>query len=161
LPYLSHIALVATEVIIALDAEPVWSAFEQNLAVQAALLHDVIEDTPTTPEQVAAAFGEPVRDAVLALTKDDCLPTKQAQMADSLLRIRHQPTAVWLVKMADRITNLMPPPYYWTDEKIAAYQDEARQIRDALGDASPYLAARLDERIMAYGPHLRPQAASR
>jgi (p)ppGpp synthase/HD superfamily hydrolase len=155
LPYISHVVLVAMEVINALDAEPGRSAEEQNLAVRAALLHDVVEDTPTRPEEVADLFGGAVRDAILALTKNTELPTKQEQMADSLERIRQQPHTVWMVKLADRITNLMPPPHYWTEEKIVAYRDEAKQIHDALAEASPYLAARLRDRIAAYGPRPR------
>jgi (p)ppGpp synthase/HD superfamily hydrolase len=156
LPYLSHVVLVTAEVIAALDAEPGWSAEEQNLAIRAALLHDVVEDTPVAADEVASQFGEATRDAVLALTKNTDLPTKAEQMADSLARIRKQPQVVWMVKLADRITNLMPPPHYWTDEKIAVYKEEAQRIHDALAEASPYLANRLAARIAAYGPHLRP-----
>jgi (p)ppGpp synthase/HD superfamily hydrolase len=71
-------------------------------------------------------------------------------MADSLRRIRLQPKAVWMVKLADRITNLQPPPAYWTKEKAARYRDEAVQIHAALKDADEALAARLMARIEAY-----------
>lgn len=159
LPYITHVVLVTAEVINALVVEPRRTTEEQNLAVRAALLHDVIEDTPTTPEEVAKVFGGAVRDAVLALTKNTELPTKQEQMTDSLERIRQQPHIVWMVKLADRITNLMPPPYYWTEEKIIAYRAEAQQIYDALAESSPYLAGRLRERIASYGPQLRGSRA--
>ncbi len=147
IPYLMHISLVCMEVTAALHAEP---ADDPTLAVQCALLHDVIEDTPATFESVRDAFGAAVADGVLALTKDKRLD-KPLQMEDSLRRIRQQPREVWLVKLADRITNLQPPPATWTAAKIIAYRAEVRQILAALGDASLLLAARLERKIAAYG----------
>ena len=71
-------------------------------------------------------------------------------MRDSLARIRQEPREVWMVKLADRISNLMPPPAHWTKQKCAAYQEEARLILETLGEASPLLARRLGEKIEAY-----------
>lgn len=150
LPYIIHISLVTMEVIAALQAE---NGVDGNLAVQCALLHDVIEDTKVTFEVVQREFGEDVAQGVLALTKDSSL-SKPDAMADSLRRIQEQPQAVWMVKLADRITNLLPPPHYWTKEKIAFYQEEARVIHAALAKASPFLAARLEAKIDAYSIHL-------
>ncbi len=147
LPYLLHVTLVAMEVSAALRAEP---GHDEDLAMQCALLHDTIEDTAVTFEQLEATFGRPVADGVLALTKDERLP-KAEQMPDSLRRIREQPREIWLVKLADRIVNLQPPPKHWTRDRIEAYKAEARTILATLGPASPFLAARLAEKIEAYG----------
>lgn len=146
-PYVTHLASVAQEVMAALAVEPGRNG---TLAVTAALLHDVIEDTQTEPETVANHFGAEVVAAVLALTKNADLPKAEA-MADSLARIRLQPPEVWMVKLADRIVNLGPPPPHWALEKIAAYRTEAENILAALGGASPLLADRLAKRIAAYG----------
>lgn len=144
LPYVVHVASVAAEVIAAAaDIERV------DLAVACALLHDCIEDTATTIDEIAGAFGAPVAAGVAALTKDASLP-KAERMADSLGRIRAQPREVWCVKLADRITNLAPPPVGWTREKCREYRVEAGDIVTALGEASPMLAARLRARIEAY-----------
>ncbi|HLJ55351.1 MAG TPA: HD domain-containing protein [Chthonomonadaceae bacterium] len=148
--YLMHLSIVAMEVIAALRHEP---GHEEELAVQCALLHDVIEDTAVTFEQVATAFGPAVAAGVGALTKRK-QASKAEAMADSLSRIRQQPREVWLVKLADRICNLQPPPHYWTSEKRIAYREEARQILEALGGASAYLAARLAHKIDAYGDYI-------
>lgn len=153
IPYLMHLSLVSMEVIASFAAEP---GRNSALAVQCALLHDVIEDTAVSYEQVIASFGQEVADGVHALTKDETLPTKQEQMADSLRRIRTQPREVWLVKLADRITNLQPPPSYWSGDKIKRYQAEAVTILDALGEASDYLATRLQRKIAAYDQYHRP-----
>ena len=146
LPYILHLAFVSMEVIAALRDEP---DHDGDLAVQCALLHDVIEDTGVSYDELAMAFGTPVADGVLALSKDTDL-AKDAQMADSLWRIRLQPPEIWMVKLADRICNLQPPPAYWTAEKVDRYRAEAEQIHAALAEASPSLAARLREKITGY-----------
>lgn len=150
LPYLLHVTLVAMEVGAALRAEP---GHDEDLAIQCALLHDTIEDTAVTHAQLAAAFGQPVADGVLALSKDETLP-KDQQMPDSLRRIQAQPHAVWLVKLADRIVNLQPPPKHWQAAKVAAYRSESHNIAAALGAASPLLTARLAIKIRTYGEGL-------
>jgi (p)ppGpp synthase/HD superfamily hydrolase len=147
LPYLVHLTSVAAEVIAALA-----DARDADLAVQCALLHDCVEDTPTTRDEVAATFGEAVAAGVQALSKDPALGKPDA-MADSLRRICAQPSDIWMVKLADRITNLAPPPPAWTREKCAHYRDEAVAIANALGGASPLLATRLRARIASYAAY--------
>lgn len=149
LPYIHHIANVAMEVMhaVAMDG----SIEKPDLAVQCALLHDTIEDTDTTYETLREAFGEPAASGVLALTKDARLPSKEAQMADSLARIKEQPFEIWAVKLADRITNLQPPPSNWRKPKINRYRKEAQMILDSLGPANAHLASRLKQKIADYG----------
>ncbi|MDZ7957980.1 MAG: HD domain-containing protein [Aulosira sp. DedQUE10] len=146
IPYIMHLSFVCMEVIAALNIE---QEADGNLAIQCAILHDTIEDTNTTFEQIKAEFGEAVAEGVLALTKDNSL-AKHLQMADSLYRIKQQPQEIWMVKLADRISNLQSPPYYWTKDKIIRYREEAMQIYAALKDASPFLASRLDSKIESY-----------
>jgi (p)ppGpp synthase/HD superfamily hydrolase len=149
-PYIMHLSLVSMEVMAALHVE---RGSDGNLAVQCALLHDVIEDTDVTYEQITAEFGEKVAQGVLALSKDETMD-KSRQMQDSLKRIQQQPGEVWMVKLADRISNLAPPPYYWTKDRIARYREEAIEIYNALYSASELLAARLEEKIKAYKVYL-------
>lgn len=147
LPYLLHVAFVAGEVMAALSegAQPL----DGDLAVQCALLHDVIEDTKVTPAELRHAFGDAVADGVQALSKDPSLP-HDLQMQDSLDRIRRQPREVWMVKLADRISNLQAPPPHWTAPRIAAYAVEAELIRSTLQSGSPPLARRLADKIKQY-----------
>jgi len=147
-PYLVHVASVAAETIAALVP-----GIDADLAVGCALLHDTIEDTATTHAELAERFGPAIADGVLALSKTSALP-KAEQMADSLRRITAQPREVWMVKLADRITNLAPPPRTWTVDKRRRYRDEAVRIADALGTASPVLDARIRARIAAYAAYL-------
>ena len=149
LPYLVHVVSVAGEVLSVLDREPL----DPDLAVGCALLHDTLEDTTTTYAELVATFGTAIADGVRALSKlDDSIP-KADQMADSLRRIRQQPREVWVVKLADRITNLAPPPAGWSSDKRRAYRAEAIEIADALAGASPALEARIRERIAAYSSY--------
>ncbi len=146
LPYLTHLTMVSMEVTAALAVE---EGLDGNLAILCALLHDVLEDTSVAYEALLEIFGETVTNGVQALTKHDGLP-KHEKMADSLARIQQQPREVWMVKLADRITNLQPPPNHWTTEKMQSYQQEAQQIYAALHGASPFLATRLQQKIDNY-----------
>lgn len=148
LPYLTHLGQVAMEVMGAVAMERLDNP---DLSILCAMLHDVIEDTPTTYDEVQAGFGLAVADGVMALTKNAALPTKSEQMDDSLARIKQQPKEVWLVKLGDRISNLGQPPHYWKPDKIAAYRDEAKKIHRELGKASELLGNRLLVRIETYG----------
>jgi len=148
LPYLVHLGAVSMEILVAHQrahfARPA-------LAIQCALLHDTLEDTDTNESELVAAFGTEVVAGVRALTKDASLPKTQA-MADSLRRIRMLSVEIWAVKMADRISNLAPPPAHWSAAKIAGYRLEAQSILEALGEAHEPLALRLASRIAAYPP---------
>jgi (p)ppGpp synthase/HD superfamily hydrolase len=122
IPYLSHIGAVAMEVSWAIAARTERHPVAQpTLAIQCALLHDVVEDTALTIEQIAQRFGDDVARGVAALTKNPAVGDKPAQMRDSLERIRQCPPEVWMVKLADRIHNLREPPHYWSAAKIRGY----------------------------------------
>lgn len=144
-PYVVHLVKVATEILSVADG-----TFEVDFALQCALLHDCLEDAGVDALTLRTTFGPRVTDGVQALTKDAALP-KAEQMADSLRRIRSQPREVWLVKLADRITNLEPAPPHWSKQKRVSYLAEARAIHQALGSAHVGLAARLEMKMAGYG----------
>ncbi len=146
LPYLVHVNMVSMEIMTALHTE---QDADGNLAVACALLHDVIEDTGTSITVLKTEFGDAVTAGVLALSKNPHLE-KHLRMADSLERIRRQPREIWMVKMADRISNLSAPPHYWTCEKISVYRNESVTIYDALKEASVFLSQRLKQKIEDY-----------
>lgn len=148
--YLAHLSMVSMEVIAALNHE---ADMDGDLAVQVAILHDTIEDTDATYEELKSKFGQRVADGVLALTKDKNIE-KQDQMQDSLKRIKLQPIEIWMVKLADRITNLQPPPSYWTIEKRKKYLDQAKLILDELKSGSDFLSDRLTAKILEYRSYI-------
>jgi (p)ppGpp synthase/HD superfamily hydrolase len=123
---------------------------DEDLAVQCAVLHDVIEDTPCGYDEVKLEFGPDVADGVLALSKNPELPDKTSQMDDSLARILLQPQEIWMVKMADRIGNLLAAPYFWTKEDKAFYHLEAIKIHQTLQAANQIQAERLWQKIEIY-----------
>ncbi len=151
-PYITHIGLVTMEVLTAIHHSN--HVASPDLAVQCALLHDTIEDTGCSYEDIYSTFGLAVAEGVAALSKNKQLRTKPEQMRDSLQRIKRQPHEVWMVKLADRITNLQPPPAHWDQEKIITYREEAEIILAELGTADPFLAKRLQNKITSYPCYL-------
>jgi len=94
---------------------------------------------------------------VLALSKDGAIGVSEdeyerdwLQLEDSLQRVKKQPREIWMVKLADRITNLQPPPSHWDAEKKAWYRKGAELIHRELSSASEYLGKRLRMKIDSY-----------
>lgn len=143
-PYVVHVVKVATELLCVADG-----SFDVSFAMQCALLHDSMEDTKITFDALADRFGKRVADAVAALSKNPNLLASE-RMHDCLRRIRQQPREVWMVKLADRLTNLEPPPPKWSTEKIAEYRAEAQEIYQALAEAHAGLAKRMRAKMDAY-----------
>lgn len=146
LPYVVHLSNVAMEILLAGQATP---GFDLTFAVQVALLHDVLEDTQTSFDEIEQTFGLDIAKAVQALTKNDVLE-KADKMPDSLQRIKALSREVWAVKLADRITNLQKPPAHWSLLKIQEYKKEAAIILQELAGSNAYLENRLKEQIAAY-----------
>lgn len=155
--YINHIGSVVFEVLNAIQST---ESINADLAIKCAILHDTIEDTSLTYEKVNEFFGNEVASGVLALTKNDNIEGSLEKMLDSLKRIKEQPVEIWAVKMADRITNLYQPPYYWTDEKKLKYIEEAKIIHDELKDGNNYLAERLKTKITEYHRFLNTSQVS-
>ncbi|MFA8434935.1 MAG: HD domain-containing protein [Marinifilaceae bacterium] len=149
--YLVHLSNVAMEILLAYQAA---QNFDVEFTVQLALLHDVLEDTEATYKELMEYFGNRIAKAVLALTKTDTIGDKQERMNDSIERILLQENEVGMVKLADRITNLQPPPKHWHNEKILKYKKEARTIFDKLQHTNRYLAQRLQLSIQEYNTNI-------
>lgn len=149
--YINHIGSVVFEILAASEQEESMNA---DLAIKCAMLHDTIEDTEASFELIKDTFGKQVADGVSALTKNEQLASKRAMMLDSLSRIKKQPKEVWAVKMADRISNLYAPPFYWTNDKKIKYIEEARLIHNELKEGNQYLANRLLQKIEKYHQYL-------
>ncbi len=120
-----------------------------NLLVQVALLHDTIEDTAVTYEQVEKEFGKVVADGVMALSKDDSVE-KSLQMQDCIERIKKQPREVAIVKLADRLFNIRDRVPSWSEKKQHSYKAEAKLILRELGDACKSLKEALTNAINNY-----------
>lgn len=153
LPYVVHITSVAMEVINACEKSKLDEE-KSNLAISCALLHDVIEDTELTYDNLYVDFSEAIANGVEALTKDKTLESKQEQMKKSIEMLLEQPYEVQMVKLADRITNLSTPPEHWDNDKKRAYLKEASFIYSCLKNSNIYLSKRLEEKIENYKKYI-------
>ncbi len=150
IPYAVHLSNVAMEILVAASQT---KDFDTEFAIQVALLHDILEDTHVTFEELANEFGSNIAMGVLALTKREFLP-KDQQMPDSLSRIKLCAPEVRAVKLADRITNLQKPPMSWTTEKKQKYMKEAKLILKELSGTNEYLENRMQLKIEAYKEYI-------
>lgn len=75
--------------------------------------------------------------------RNDLLKTNSERMQDLLNRIKKSFKEVVIVKLADRITNLQPPPKHWSSEKGNKYKIEAKLIFKELNGINDYIEQRL------------------
>jgi (p)ppGpp synthase/HD superfamily hydrolase len=143
--YVVHLIGVCMEALRAAMIEPA----DSNLIMQCSLLHDTMEDTPITLNILSDRFGNQVAEGVLALTRQE-----GETSADYLKKIVRQKKEIWMVKLADRIWNMTLPPEHWDAAKRRDYQEDARLIYETLKSGSPYLAARLSDKIYAYNRYI-------
>ncbi len=101
----------------------------------AALLHDVLEDTETRPEELQVRFGSTIAAIVQEVSDDKRLPKAERKR----LQILHAGQAshpARLVKLADKICNLHDlihaPPVDWDLARRRAYFDWAKAVVDQL-----------------------------
>lgn len=149
--YLLHISNVVMEVIMAYVSKP---DFDLQFAVQVAILHDTVEDTEATIDDISKKFGSEVGEGVAALTKDDSIKDKNEKMVDSLARINKLRKEVGMVKIADRITNLQEPPSHWSAEKRSNYLAQAEMMAHELSNKNEYLNQRLLSKIEEYRTYI-------
>lgn len=147
-PYIAHLSAVAMEIIHACEESKIETE-KADLAISIALLHDTIEDTNITYDDIYNEFGAEIAEGVDALSKNSNLP-KKAQMEDSINRLLTQPYEIQMVKLADRITNMQKPPKSWDNLKILNYHREAKFIYSCLKNCNIYLSKRLEEKINNY-----------
>ncbi len=117
-------------------------------ALQAALLHDTIEDTETTAEELEQAFGSTVRDLVLEVTDDKTLP-KSARKRAQIDHARQATDRAKAIKMADKICNvrdvLHAPPADWSLERKLEYLSWSEAVVQGCRGINADLEARFDE----------------
>jgi guanosine-3',5'-bis(diphosphate) 3'-pyrophosphohydrolase len=113
----------------------------------AALLHDTVEDTATTPEELRELFGARVAGIVAEVTDDKTLPKEERKR----LQVEHAPrlsAEAKLVKLADKICNVRDvathPPARWDLPRRREYFEWAKSVVDRLRGADPRLEAAFD-----------------
>jgi guanosine-3',5'-bis(diphosphate) 3'-pyrophosphohydrolase len=106
-------------------------AVEDLPTLIAAILHDTIEDTETTPEELEERFGAEVRALVLEVTDDKRLSKAERKR----LQIEHAPSIsakAKLLKLGDKIANVRDvtttPPAGWSAARRREYLDWTEQV---------------------------------
>lgn len=113
----------------------------------AAVLHDTIEDTETTFDELRARFGKVVADVVAEVTDDKALPKAERKRLQ-VVHAPHKSRRAALVKLADKTWNLRDmadnPPVDWSLERRREYFDWAKAVIDGLPPASRRLRQLFD-----------------
>jgi guanosine-3',5'-bis(diphosphate) 3'-pyrophosphohydrolase len=117
----------------------------------AAVLHDTVEDTETSPAELEAAFGARVR-ALVAEVTDDKKLDKQARKQLQIEHAPHLSRDAQQIKLADKTSNVREiaesPPAGWSLERRLEYLDWADAVVDGCRGANPALERHFD-RIVA------------
>ena len=141
-PYVNHVIEVAARVARSPDAD--------EDTVIAALLHDIVEDTPGTAAEIAARFGDPVAALVMEVTDDKALPKDERKRRQVTSSPGKSPGAK-RIKMADLAANVtalvQSPPAGWTLDRRKGYVDWAEQVIAGCRGVDPALEAEFDKAV--------------
>jgi GTP diphosphokinase / guanosine-3',5'-bis(diphosphate) 3'-diphosphatase len=140
-PYFNHLLEVA-ELIAAsspeLDVELMMAAF----------LHDTVEDTGVTLQELEQRFGKDVAALVAEVTDDKSLPKEIRKQ----LQVEHTPDKsprAQTLKLADKISNLRAiissPPVGWSRERKRQYFEWARQVVSGIASPNELLKSEFDK----------------
>jgi len=114
----------------------------------AAVLHDTLEDTETTFEELRERFGQAVAAVVLEVTDDKTLP-KEERKRLQIEHAAHISRRAKLVKLEDKICNVRDvaanPPHGWPLERRREYFDWAKQVVDRMRGTHRRLEQLFDE----------------
>jgi len=139
-PYINHPIELAT----VLWAEGV----HDPVVIAAALLHDTLEDTETTWQELRGEFGEEIADIVGEVTDTKWIK-KEVRKRLQVARAKHASEAARLVKLADKICNLRDvaahPPTGWPLERRQQYFEWAKEVVDRLRGTHAALEEKFDE----------------
>ena len=120
---------------------------DDPVALSAALLHDTIEDTETTADELRLVFGDAITSVVLEMTDDMTLP-KAEKKRIQVERAPHLSPCARQVKLADKICNLRDilyaPPASWPLERKQDYFEWCKAVVDGLRGHNPGLEAVFD-----------------
>ena len=118
----------------------------------AGLLHDTVEDSDTTFEQLEERFGERATGFVRELTDDKSLPKKERKR----LQVEHAPHMTLeakQIKLADKISNIRDitenPPAAWTKKRRREYVEWGERVVAGLRGSNPKLERLFDDLVAA------------
>jgi guanosine-3',5'-bis(diphosphate) 3'-pyrophosphohydrolase len=128
--------------------------------IVAAILHDTLEDTDTTPSEIEALFGREVLSLVQEVTDDKTLPKKERKRLQ-VVNAHHKSAAAKQIKLADKISNVNDigncPPEDWPLERRLNYLDWADDVVLGLRGVNRALEEHYDEAIRRTRKRLEDQ----
>lgn len=134
-PYITHPIEVAVRLRDAYIATKTEVDYD---VIIAAILHDVVEDTPATLKEVAIEFGDRVGGIVSQVTDDKSLPKLRRKQIQLEIAPKIS-TGAALVKMADKWHNCKDlktdPPKGWSDKEVEYYMYWSYAICNSIRDA--------------------------
>ncbi|MBE0696747.1 MAG: bifunctional (p)ppGpp synthetase/guanosine-3',5'-bis(diphosphate) 3'-pyrophosphohydrolase [Anaerolineaceae bacterium] len=142
-PYINHPIAVA---------ETLWriGRVRDMVTLTAALLHDTVEDTGTSPEEISTRFGDEVRGLVMEVTDDKRLP-KARRKELQVETAPHKSARAKQIKLADKINNVIDitytPPIDWSEERQRDYLDWTERVVNGLRGQNPQLEAEYDRSL--------------
>lgn len=145
-PYIVHPLGVAQNILsVAKISDPA--------VLKAALLHDTVEDTSTSFEEIRSFFGEEVERLVREVTDDKTLP-RTAIKELQVLTAPHKSRGAALIKLADKLYNLQDilkeKPSFWSEKKCDEYYIWAEKVVSRLPSVSPELELAVKKVIQEY-----------
>jgi (p)ppGpp synthase/HD superfamily hydrolase len=144
-PYVNHLAEVANLLSIATDGT------DAEL-VAAGWLHDTIEDTATTHQELAKTFGDRVAALVVEVTDDMNLPKNQRRQKQ-IVEAPKKPPGARLIKIADKISNIrariVPQPNQHERDDLIGYVAWAEKVVDGCRGVNAMLDRIFDETVRA------------
>ena len=113
-------------------------------------MHDTVEDTETTKEEIEKLFGETVAKMVLEVTDDKSLP-KAERKQQQIEHAPHLSDGAKQVKLGDKISNIRDvmenPPDGWSDERRLEYVEWGEKVVNGLRGANENLEKHFDELV--------------
>jgi len=115
-------------------------------------LHDTIEDTDTTDEEIKNLYGAKVCKMVLELTDDKSLP-KAERKQKQIEHAPHLSRGARYIKLGDKISNIRDmsenPPDGWSDKRRLEYVEWGEKVIDGLRGVNENLENHFDELVAA------------
>jgi (p)ppGpp synthase/HD superfamily hydrolase len=144
-PYINHLAEVA---LLLSDA----TAGGDPVLIASGWLHDTLEDTPTTREELERLFGEEVAALVAEVTDDKSLAPEDRKRLQ-VERTPHKSTRARMLKIADKTSNLRSithsPPEFWSRERMSDYVDWGQAVVKGCRGLNTDLEAAFDAAVEA------------
>ena len=135
---------------------------DDPVVLMAALLHDTVEDTETSYQDLVDVFGREVADVVMEVTDDTTLPKEERKRRQVELAPQLSPRAK-LVKLADKICNVRDiaehPPHWWAMDRRLDYCDWAKAVVEGLRGTNAQLEALFDAAYARRPQHVEKSAA--